>query len=49
MTTMRSDLIAEFRAIRAEHRSDFRWLLGTMLGLSGAGFALMAHGFHWLQ
>jgi hypothetical protein len=42
-------------ALAAEHRSDFRWLLGTMLG----GFATMlvaygampgatAHGFHGL-
>jgi hypothetical protein len=36
-------------------RSDFRWLLGTMLSTSGmilAAFTgllgVMAHGFHWL-
>ena len=44
-----------FDAIAAEHRGDFRWLLGIMLGgfgmmLGGFGAMLgvMAHGFHWL-
>jgi hypothetical protein len=39
----------------ADQRSDFRWLLGIMLGgfsamLGGFGAMLgvMAHGFHWL-
>ncbi len=39
----------------AEHRSDFRWLLGMMLGTTGTILAAlagmlgaMAHGFHWL-
>ncbi|HEX3400648.1 MAG TPA: hypothetical protein VHT74_10000 [Acetobacteraceae bacterium] len=38
-----------------QHRSDFRWLLGVMIGGFGAtlgGFGailgVMAHGFHWL-
>jgi hypothetical protein len=42
-------------AVQAEQRSDFRWLLGIMLGgfaamLGGFGAMLgvMAHGFHWL-
>ena len=42
-------------AVSAEQRSDFRWLLGIMLGGFGAmlgGFSavlgVMAHGFHWL-
>jgi len=42
-------------AVSAEQRSDFRWLLGIMLGGFGAmlgGFSavlgIMAHGFHWL-
>ena len=34
--------------LRAEHRSDFRWLLGIMLGGFGALLGAMAHGFHWL-
>ena len=40
-------------AVSAEQRSDFRWLLGIMLGGFGAmlgGFSamlgVMAHGFH---
>jgi hypothetical protein len=44
-----------FDALSAEHRSDFRWLLGVMIGGFGAtlgGFGailgVMAHGFHWL-
>jgi len=39
----------------AEHRADFRWLLGvmlagftTLLGAFGAMLGVMAHGFHWL-
>ena len=41
--------------VATEQRSDFRWLLGMMLGGTGtllAAFAgmlgVMAHGFHWL-
>ena len=41
--------------VATEQRSDFRWLLGMMLGSTGtllAAFAgmlgVMAHGFHWL-
>ncbi len=44
-----------FESMAAEHRADFRWLLGIMLGgfgvmLGGFGAMLgvMAHGFHWL-
>ena len=32
----------------SDHRSDFRWLLGIMLGGFGAMLGVMAHGFHWL-
>ena len=39
---------ADISAMRAEHRSDFRMLLGLMIGLAAAGFGLIAHGFHWL-
>ena len=39
---------ADIRALAAEHRSDFRWLLGTLLGGFGAMLGVMAHGFHWL-
>ncbi len=41
--------------VDTSHRSDFRWMMGTMLGgfgimLGGFGTILgvMAHGFHWL-
>jgi hypothetical protein len=40
--------------IETEHHASFRWLLGVMLagwgsvlGVLGAMFGLMAHGFHW--
>jgi hypothetical protein len=41
--------------LTSEHRADFRWLLGIMLGgftamIGGFGAmpGVMAHGFHWL-
>jgi hypothetical protein len=37
-----------FEALASEHRSDFRWLLGIMLGGFSAMLGVMAHGFHWL-
>ena len=46
---------ADLRTLSAEHRADFRWLLGvmlagftTLLGAFGAMLGVMAHGFHWL-
>lgn len=42
------DLRSEFRDLRSDVRSDFRWLLGIMLGSQGALLAVLAHGFHWL-
>ena len=35
-------------SLASEHRRDFRWLLGIMLGGFGAMLGVMAHGFHWL-
>ncbi len=35
-------------SLAAEHRADFRWLLGVMLGGFGGLLGVMAHGFHWL-
>ena len=35
-------------AIGTDHRSDFRWLLGVMLGGFAGLLGVMAHGFHWL-
>jgi hypothetical protein len=43
-----ADLRTEMRLIRTDARSDFRWMLGIMLGGSGALLGIMAHGFHWL-
>ena len=34
--------------VATDQRSDFRWLLGMMLGATGALLGVMAHGFHWL-
>jgi hypothetical protein len=34
--------------LTSEHRADFRWLLGIMLGGFGTMLGVMAHGFHWL-
>ena|SRR5271157_4577153 len=34
--------------LTSEHRRDFRWLLGMMVGGFGAMLGVMAHGFHWL-
>ncbi len=34
--------------LASEHRRDFLWLLGMMLGGFGAMLGVMAHGFHWL-
>lgn len=49
------ELRSEMRDLRNEHRSDYRWLLGIMLGefvTTIGGFAamlgVMAHGFHWI-
>ncbi len=37
------------RMIRLEDRqsADFKWLLGTQLGIATFIFATLAHGFHW--
>ncbi len=42
-------------AFAAEHHTDFRWLVGVMMGATGTILAaltglldVMAHGFHWL-
>src|SRR5947208_1519569 len=55
LDTMDDRTQRRFDTLSAEHRADFRWLLGIMLGgfaamLGGFGALLgvMAHGFHWL-
>ena len=35
-------------SLAAEHRGDFRWLIGMMLGGFGTMLGVIAHGFHWL-
>ena len=42
-----ADMRAEIRALRADQRSDFRWLLGIILGGYVGLLGVMAHGFHW--
>jgi len=44
-----------FESMAAEHRTEFRWLPGvmlggftTILGVLGAMLAVMAHGVRWL-
>jgi hypothetical protein len=37
-----------FEALTSEHRADFRWQLGVMLGGFGALLGVMAYGFQWL-
>jgi hypothetical protein len=34
--------------VAIDQRSDFRWLLGMILGTTSAMLGVMAHGFHWL-
>ncbi len=41
MRTEMRDMRSEMRDIRTEHRSDYRWLLGIMLG----GFVTTIGGF----
>jgi hypothetical protein len=37
-----------FDMMVSDQRSDFRWVLGIMLGGFGALLGVMARGFHWL-
>ncbi len=39
---------SSIRADLRELRTDFRWLLGIMLGGFAGLLGVMAHGFHWL-
>jgi hypothetical protein len=41
---LRVEMTAGFKSVRAEARTDFRWLLGLLLALAG----MMAKGFHWI-
>jgi hypothetical protein len=39
-----AELKDQVKELRAEARTDFRWLLGLLLALAG----MMAKGFHWI-
>ena len=38
----------QMRELRSAMRSDFRWLLGIMLGGFAGLLGVMTHGFYWL-
>lgn len=40
-------LVKDVREIKKDMKSDFRWLLGIIIGGNAGLFALMAHGFKW--
>jgi len=44
---LRTDMNRRFEANEARQWSNFRWLLGVMLGGYAGLFALIAHGLHW--
>jgi len=44
---LREDMNRRFEATEARQWSNFRWLLGIMLGGYAGLFALIAHGLHW--
>ena len=48
ISALRAETHADLRDIRQTQRSDFRWLLGILLGGFIAMLGAMAHGFHWL-
>ena len=44
----------ELKELKKEMRSDFKWVLGLLIGFSSTGIAMIAglatiiaHGFHW--
>ena len=43
----RKEVADEIRDLRRDARSDYRWLLGIMLGGFAALLGVMARGFHW--
>lgn len=40
-------LVKDVAEIKKDMRTDFRWLLGIIIGGNAGLFALMAHGFKW--
>ncbi len=45
--TAMESLVSDVKDMRTDIRSDFRWLLGIIIGGNAGLFALMAHGFKW--
>lgn len=37
----------QFNEFRRDVKSDFRWMIGLMIGFGSGLSAVMAHGFHW--
>ena len=37
----------KLESMQADQRSDFRWMLGVMLGGYVGLLGVVAHGFHW--
>ncbi len=47
VVTVMTNLSLEVKELRKDMKSDFRWLLGIIIGSNAGLFALMAHGFKW--
>jgi len=45
--TVLETLAKDVTEIKKDIKSDFRWLLGIIIGINAGLFALMAHGFKW--
>ena len=45
---LRGEMAAEFRAVRANMRTDFRILFDALIAATLGLAGLTAHGFHWL-
>ena len=45
--TVLEELGKDVSDMKKDMRSDFRWLLGIIIGGNAGLFALMAHGFKW--
>jgi len=45
--TVLETLAKDVTEIKKDIKSDFRWLLGIIIGSNAGLFALMAHGFKW--
>lgn len=43
-----TDMRADIHDLRSESRSDYRWLMGMLIGGFTALLGVIAHGFHWL-